>query len=118
VRSKIIWLTRNGRDRDILPGRLKSVGHCAPLRETTNGSRYDFEVLRAFSAFVLLLSATIGHTLFNVPVSDVGEEPAVGYTSYQTKSPAGDKIINGQRMVGLGLEFFINNRLEKDPGDR
>jgi len=118
VRSQIFWLTRNGRDRNILPGRLKSVGHCAPLRETTNCSRYDFEVLRAFSAVVLLLSATIGHTLFNVPVSDVGDEPAVGYTSYQTKSPAGDKIINGQRMVGLGFEFFINNRLVKDPGDR
>jgi len=88
------------------------------LRETTNDSRNDSEALRAFSAFVLLLSVTIGHTLFKVPVTYVGDEPAVGYTSCQTKSPAGYKIINGQRMVGLGLEFFLKNRWENGPDDR
>ena len=69
-------------------------------------------------AFALVLSATIGHTLFIVPDTYVGDEPAVDYASYETKYPAVYQIMRHQRLVELGLQFFINNRWENGPDDR
>ena len=39
-------------------------------------------------------------------------------TKRETKPPAGYKIVKDQKLVALVLQFFTNNRLENDPGDR